>query len=206
MSTPSTSRAPVGLEEAAHLKSLAERIHTVADDLPAPQSAYSLASTGEEVEDQLRAISAIFASIAGEAAFHGRAARRYPEPEGALARRKIALMTRAAEPLGWALAKLGEAVAQIGRLHEVRARPRTPERAEAVRTAHAALDDQLTAAHLHLCTAAGNLHLDANQLTTPPPSSGRSPALPHMALPASRRAPSVPPAVAATPSGPRTRR
>lgn len=129
MSTPPPSRAPVGLDEAAHLQSLAERIHSVADELPTPRCTYSLASIGEEVEDQVRAISALFASIASEAAFHGRAARRHPGPNGVLAHRKIALMTRAAAPLGWALAKLGEAVAQIGRLHEISARPRTPERA-----------------------------------------------------------------------------
>ena len=167
-----------GLEQAAHLHALAERIHHAADDLPAPEPTHSLASISEEVEDQVRVIAGLFTLLASEAAFHSRAARRRPGPADSLAHRKIGLMTRAADPLGRALAKLGEAVVQIGRLHEINAAPRTPERAQAIRTARAALDDRLASAHRHLTDAARNLHQDADLLIAPVPSTRRAPAPP----------------------------
>ncbi|MEV5979645.1 hypothetical protein [Streptomyces sp. NPDC052114] len=169
---------PVGLDQAAHLHSLAERIHNAADDLPAPESTHSLASISEEVEDQVRVLAGIFASLATEAAVHGRAAKRHPGAADSLAHHKVALMTRAADPLGWALAKLGEAVAQIGRLHEISATPRTPERARAISNARATLGDRLTSAHRHLTDAAGTLHRDADRLIVTAPSTRRAPTPP----------------------------
>ncbi|MFD4476440.1 hypothetical protein ACFWPU_10050 [Streptomyces sp. NPDC058471] len=196
MTAPEAPGPLTGLEQAAHLHSLAERIHHAADDLPAPESSHSLASISEEVEDQVRVIVGVFASLAHEAAVHGRAAKRRPGTADALAHRKVALMTRVADPLGWALAKLGEAVSQIGRLHEISADPRTPERAQAIDSARAALDDRLFSAHRHLTNAAGNLHRDADLLvaaasgsrrgsTAPPAHPNRPPA----ALPVSTPGP-----------------
>ncbi|MGP9017636.1 hypothetical protein ACT1U9_04395 [Streptomyces sp. BR1] len=169
-----------GLEQAAHLHSLAERIHHAADDLPAPECAHSLAGISAEVEDQVRVIAGIFASLAHEAAVHGRPAKRLSGAEDSLAHRKVALLTRAADPLGWALAKLGEAVAQIGRLHEISAGPRTPEQARSIDTARAALGDRLFSAHRHLTAASGTLHRDADLLVK--------------AVSGARRAPTAPPA------------
>lgn len=170
--------ALAGLEQAAHLRSLAERLHHAADDLPAPESTHSLASISEDVENQVRVIAGVFASLAHEAAVHGRTAKQHPGAAGALARRKVALMTRAADPLGWALAKLGEAVAQIGRLHEISGSPRVPQRAQAIDTARAALDDRLFSAHRHLTDAAGNLHRDADLLVAAASGARRAPTAP----------------------------
>ncbi|MYT96606.1 MULTISPECIES: hypothetical protein [unclassified Streptomyces] len=89
---------------------------------------------------------------------------RHPGAADSLARRKTALMARAADPLGWALAKLGEAVSQIGHLQEISAGPRTPEQAKAIGTARTALDDRLASAHAHLSNAASNLHRAADRL------------------------------------------
>ncbi|MEU7646301.1 hypothetical protein [Streptomyces huasconensis] len=103
---------------------------------------------------------------------------RHPGATDPLACHKIALMTRAADPLGWALAKLGEAVAQIGRLQEISADSRTPERAKAIATARATLDSRLASAHAHLSNAASNLHRDADRLVTSASSIRRAPAPP----------------------------
>ncbi len=178
MTAPEAPGLLAGLEQAAHLHSLAERIHHAADDLPAPQPTHSLASISEDVEDQVRVIAGVFASLAHEAAVHGRAAKQHLGAADALAHRKVALMTRAADPLGWALAKLGEAVAQIGRLQEISAGPRTPERAQAIDTARAALDDRLFSAHRHLTDAAGNLHRDADLLVAAASGARRGPTAP----------------------------
>lgn len=178
MTAPEPSGPLAGLEQAAHLHALAERIHHAADDLPAPESTHSLAGISEEVEDQVRVIAGIFASLAHEAAVHGRAARRHLGAADSLAHRKVALMTRAADPLGSALAKLGEAVAQIGRLHEISASPRTRERAQALDTARAALHDRLFSAHRHLTDAAGNLHRDADLLMAATTGARLAPAPP----------------------------
>ncbi|MEI5100915.1 hypothetical protein RB200_23235 [Streptomyces sp. PmtG] len=200
--TPPQPRGPaVGLDQSAHLHSLAERIHQAADDLPAPQPSHSLASISEEVEDQVHVVAGIFASLAHEVAVHGRAVKRHPgTPDARAHHHKVVLMTRAAEPLGWALAKLGEAVVQIGRLHEISASPRTPERAQALSRARAALEDRLHSAHRHLTGAASNLHRDADLLvaaavdTRPAPSAAYRTRLPD-ALPVS---PPVSPAASRT--------
>ncbi|MGW2225960.1 hypothetical protein [Streptomyces formicae] len=202
MTAPEAPGLLAGLEQAAHLHSLAERIHHAADDLPAPQSTHSLASISEEVEDQVRVIAGVFASLAHEAAVHGRAAKQHPRAADALAHRKVALMTRAADPLGWALAKLGEAVAQIGRLHEISAGPRTPERAQAIDTARAVLNDRLFSAHRHLADAAGNLHRDADLLVAAASGARRGPTAPpahRNRTPAARPVPApVPPTASRT--------
>ncbi|MGW2858263.1 hypothetical protein [Streptomyces sp. NPDC001205] len=178
MTAPEAPGPIAGLEQAAHLHALAERIHHAADDLPAPQSTHSLASISEEVEDQVSVIAGVFASLAHEAAVHARTAKRHPGAADSLAHRKVAVMTRAADPLGWALAKLGEAIAQIGHLHEISAGPRTPERARAIDTARAALDDRLFSAHRHLTAAAGTLHRDADLLVTAASRARRAPTAP----------------------------
>ncbi|MFD9484655.1 hypothetical protein ACFWBX_11745 [Streptomyces sp. NPDC059991] len=178
MTAQETPGPLAGLEQAAHLHALAERIHHAADDLPTAESTHSLASISEEVEDQVRVIAAIFASLAHEAAVHNRAAKRHPGAADSLAHRKVALMTRAADPLGWALAKLGEAIAQIGHLHEISASPRTPERARAIDTARAALNDRLFSAHRHLTAAAGTLHRDADLLVAAASGVRRAPTAP----------------------------
>ncbi len=178
MNTPEPPGPLAGLGQAAHLHSLAERIHHAADDLPAPQSTHSLASICEEVENQVRVLAGLFTSLASEAAFHSRAVNRHPSATDSLARHKVALMTRAADPLGWALAKLGEAVAQIGHLQEISADPRTPERARAIATARATLDSRLASAHAHLSSAASNLHRDADRLIAPASSIRRASAPP----------------------------
>ncbi|MEU8954961.1 hypothetical protein AB0C93_11720 [Streptomyces sp. NPDC048518] len=181
MNTPKPPGPLAGLEQAAHLHSLAERIHHAADDLPASESTHSLASISEEIEDQVRVIAGLFTSLASKAAFHSRAVNRHPGAADALARHKIALMTRAADPLGWALAKLGEAVAQIGHLQQISATPQTPERAKAIGTARAALDNRLASAHAHLSTAASNLHRDADRLIGSAAGTRRAPAPPSAA-------------------------
>ncbi|MEU1329498.1 hypothetical protein [Streptomyces sp. NPDC005865] len=178
MNTPEPPDPLAGLEQAAHLHSLAERIHHAADDLPAPESTHSLASISEEVEDQVRVIAGLFTSLASEAACHSRAAKRHPNAAASFARHKIALMTRAADPLGWALAKLGETVSQIGHLQEISTDPRTPERAKAIGAARAALDNRLASAHAHLSSAAGNLHRDADRLIASAAATRRAPAPP----------------------------
>ncbi|MEV7196909.1 hypothetical protein AB0N81_34675 [Streptomyces sp. NPDC093510] len=178
MNTPEPAGPLAGLEQAAHLHSLAERIHHAADDLPAPEPTHSLASICEEVENQVRVIAGLFTSLASEATFHSRVVDRHPGATDPLACHKIALMTRAADPLGWALAKLGEAVAQIGHLQEISADPRTPERAKALTTARATLDSRLASAHAHLSNAASNLHRDADRLITSASSIQRAPAPP----------------------------
>ncbi|MVO90288.1 hypothetical protein GPA10_37455 [Streptomyces sp. p1417] len=189
---PEPSRAPADQDQATHLHVLAERIHHAADDLSTPPTGHPLASTSEEIEDQIRAVTGIFAALAGEAAFHGRAAERHPGTANLLAHRKIALLTRAADPLGRALAHLGQAVAQIGRLHEISAGPRTPEQAQALRAARTVLTDQLRDAYLYLSDAAGSLHRDADQLITTvlgtqraptAPSTGRAPLSPTPPVP-----------------------
>ncbi|WP_189298530.1 hypothetical protein [Streptomyces albospinus] len=189
-----------GLDQAAHLHALADRIHHAADDLPAPESAHSLASLSEEVEDQVHVIAGIFASLAHEVAVHGRAVKRYPSTADPLAQRKVALMTRAADPLGWALAKLGEAVAQIGHLQEISAGPRSPERAKAISSARGTLDNRLASAHRHLTDAASNLNRDADRLVAAAAGTRRAP---HSAPALPNRPPAAlpaPPPVSPTPS------
>ncbi|MEV0259377.1 hypothetical protein AB0H82_34630 [Streptomyces sp. NPDC050732] len=103
---------------------------------------------------------------------------RHPGAADSLARRKVALTARAADPLGWALAKLGEAVAQIGHLQEISSGPLTPERSMEIGTALAALTDRLASAHTHLNSAASNLHQDADRLITSAPGAQRAPTPP----------------------------
>ncbi|MFG2716975.1 hypothetical protein ACGFW5_01495 [Streptomyces sp. NPDC048416] len=174
MTPPELPGPLTGLDQAAHLHSLAERIHHAADDLPAPESAHSLASISEEVEDQVRVVASIFSSLAHEAAVHGRAPKRHRGAPDALVHHKVVLMTRAADPLGWALAKLGEAVVQIGRLHEMSAGPRTPERTKALSRARADLDERLQSAHRHLTGAASTLHRNADLLVAAASGTGRA--------------------------------
>lgn len=198
MNTPGPPGPLAGLEQAAHLHSLAERIHHAADDLPAPEPNHSLASISEEVENQVRVIAGIFTSLAVEAAFHTRVVDRHPGAADSLARRKVALTARAADPLGWALAKLGEAVAQIGHLQEISSGPRTPERAMAVGTALAALDDRLASAHTHLNCAASNLHQDADRLIASTLGAPRAPTPPAAARNRPPAALPVPPTASRT--------
>lgn len=187
MTAPEPPGPLSGLDQAAHLHALAERIRHAADDLPTPQPTLSLAGIGEEVEDQARLVAGLFVSLAHEAAVHNRAAKQHPDGADSLAHRKVALMTRAADPLGRALAKLGEAVVEIGRLQDSSHGPRTRERAQAI-------DDRLFSARRHLMDAASNLRRDADLLVAAASGTRHAPPPPH-----ANRLPATLPAPAPTP-------
>ncbi|MEU3505380.1 hypothetical protein ABZ726_33290 [Streptomyces hundungensis] len=194
VTAPEPSGPLAGLDQAAHLHALAERIRHAADDLPTQQPTLSLASIGEEVVDQVRLLAGLFVSFAHEAAVHNRAANQHPDRADSLAHRKVTLMTRAADPLGQALAKLGEAVVEIGRLHDSDGGPRTPERAQAI-------DDRLFIARRYLMDAASNLHRDADLLVAAASGSRHAPPPPHAnRLPAALPSPApAPPTAFRTP-------
>ncbi|MEU1073579.1 MULTISPECIES: hypothetical protein [unclassified Streptomyces] len=172
MTAPESPGPLAGLDQAAHLHALAERIRHAADDLPTPQSTHSLASIGEEVEDQVRLVAGLFVSLAHEAAVHNRGAKPHLDTADSLDHRKVALMTRATGFLGWALAKMGEAIVEVSRLHDNSGGPQTCQRAQAI-------DDRLFSARRHLMDAASNLHRGADLLVAAPSGSRPAPPPPH---------------------------
>ncbi|MFD7013922.1 hypothetical protein [Streptomyces sp. NPDC059928] len=162
------------LDTAAHLHSLAERIHGTADALPQVHASHPLASVSEELEDQIRSITVLFAYLATEAAVHSRATWT-DSGHTNITVSKIGIMTRAAAPMGLALAQLGYAVAQVGRLHEPAGVART---ASAIKAERSVLAYRLDSARIRLNAAAAQLHRDADQLAALPPAGAGRPAAP----------------------------
>ncbi|MFF0740586.1 hypothetical protein ACFYVL_09305 [Streptomyces sp. NPDC004111] len=142
-----------------------------------------------DLEDQLRDVAGVLHALAHQLAMHRTAAG---DTGGTVtARRAVAAMTRAAPPVGHALATLAEAVEQVGLLHLAAAMPRSADRADAFRAAHAVLDDRFEGARLLLNDAGRQLHRDAERLTAPSRPARRP-------SPGPAAQPAAPPATART--------
>lgn len=180
MTTTQPPAASPGLNERMYLRLVADRLYGVADDLPRPDLRQTRRDISAALEEHLHSLTKLFAEIAVQSVRHS-----HTTSPDALARRRIGLLTLAATPLGLALADLGEVLAQVGFLQEIAGHPRTPDRAEAVRSARAVLDDRLDSARGYLTAASGQLHRDADRLTASVPARRVSP--PPSAAPAAAR-------------------
>ncbi|MFJ2739661.1 hypothetical protein ACIO3O_08330 [Streptomyces sp. NPDC087440] len=170
MTTPQPPAASPGLVERMYLRSVADRLYGAADDLPRPDLRQTRRDISYDLEEHLHSLTKLLAEIALQNVRHSRTTN--PDT---LARRRIGSLTRAATPLGLALADLGEVLTQVGFLQEIAGHPRTPDRAEAVRSAREVLDDRLDSARGYLTEASGQLHRDAERLTASAPARRMSP-------------------------------
>lgn len=178
MSRPGDFARTDSRDDSAHLRSVAERIHRTADDLPISTPTGYGSGLAEDLEDQIRSVTELLTYLANAVAVHSRAVAGGPRDSGATAQRKIGMLTRAAGPVGQALADLAEAVTQVGFLYQIAGYVRSAERDDAMWSAHAVFDDRVDSARDQLHEAARDLQRDAELLIAPPPTAQPAPTLP----------------------------
>lgn len=156
------------------MHSLAERIHSAADELPLTDAVYSGSDNLDDLDDRVRDIAGLLTHLTTAAAFADRTVRRGRDPEANVTRRKVTQLTRTVGALGHALADLGEAVAHAGALHQLGAAPRSAERSKAIEAARSQLHALIDSTRRQLNAAGGQLHREADRLAAPP-APARSP-------------------------------
>ncbi|MEU9189219.1 hypothetical protein AB0D14_32685 [Streptomyces sp. NPDC048484] len=149
------------------LHDVADRLNSVADQLPLPDQVHGGPALSEILDDEIRHLARLLGYLAGEHAFRHRAAARYPTRTTATMRRTSLALADAAQPTGAALAALGAAVRHLGRLADLTHRPPSPARERAITTAHQALADHLSDSRTHLADAAKHLRAAADTRTVP---------------------------------------
>ncbi|MFJ9033634.1 hypothetical protein ACIRQP_35050 [Streptomyces sp. NPDC102274] len=163
------------------LHGLAERIHNVADELPLTDSRYTRSDDLDELDERVRDIAGLVTHLTTAAAFEDRSVNSGQGPSADVTRYKVAALTHTVRALAQALAHLGEAVSQAGRLHRLDALPRSAERSKAQQSARNAVNERIDSTRRDLNEAGRQLHHAANRLTarqgttTPPPLPRQSP-------------------------------
>ncbi|ULR53906.1 hypothetical protein [Streptomyces deccanensis] len=149
------------------LHDVADRLNTVADQLPLPDQIRADPALSEILDDEVRHLARLLGFLAGESAFRHRAAARYPTRTTATVRRTTLALASAAEPTGLALAALGAAVHHLGQLADLTRQAPGPARDRAVTAAHQGLVDRLGDSRIHLARAAKHLRAAADTRTAP---------------------------------------
>ncbi|MEV5878058.1 hypothetical protein AB0L75_28295 [Streptomyces sp. NPDC052101] len=151
------------------LHDLADRLNTVADQLPLPDQIRPDPALSEILDDEVRHLARLLGYLAGESALRHRAAARYPAQDTATQRRITFALARAAEPTGAALAALGSAIHVIGVIANLT--HQGPGQARDRAAAHQHLADRLDESRTHLARAAKGLRKAADTRTAPIPAA-----------------------------------
>lgn len=177
------------LDDAAALLSIAEDLHAAAVEIPIPTPTAYGTGLAEDLEDQIRRLTTLLSSFANTVAVHSRAPRAHGRPP-LRTHRRVVMEAHAAGAVGTALAELAEAMVQVAVLQDAPGLHHPAGHADAVRSAHAALDGLFDSARRRLHRAAHQLHGGADHLARP---SAPAPST----IPESRVAPSPPASVTA---------
>ena len=163
------------------LHDVADRLNSVADQLPLPDQIRPGPALSEILDDEVRHLARLLGFLVGESAFRHRAADRSPVPPPALVRRTTLALASAAAPTGLALAALGAAVHHLGRLADLTHRAPSPALDRAAATEHQRLVACLGDCRAHLARAAKQLRSAADTRTptaataVPAPSAAPAP-------------------------------
>ncbi|MER6031554.1 hypothetical protein [Streptomyces sp. NPDC001851] len=158
MCTPSLSDP----DQRMLLHDVADRINTVADQLPLPDQVQPGPGLSEILDDEVRHLARLLGYLAGESAFRHRAAARYPDQATPSQRRTTLALARAAEPAGAALAALGGAVHCLGVLADLSHQDPGRASTRTVATVHQQLVERLAESRVHLARAAKSLRTAAD--------------------------------------------
>ncbi|MFK0113893.1 hypothetical protein [Streptomyces sp. NPDC091217] len=161
------------LDERMLLHDVADRLNSVADQLPLPDQIRADPVLSDLLDDEVRHLARLLGYLAGQHAVRHRAAARYPYQVTAAQRRLTLGLARAAEPAGAALASLGAAVHVLGSLADLSHQAPSPGRARAMATGLRQLTDRIAQTRTHLAEAAKHLRTAADNR---PPSSAAPPA------------------------------
>lgn len=152
----------------AHLRTLAVRLGNRAQAVAAAASApagYLQSRLGDETSN----LADLLADLTYAVTWQLDEAARRPRQQTRELRRGTAAASRAAIPVGLALAGLGQAVAQLAALHTLDAYEPTGEQQAAVHHTRQGLEATLHRASAQLAAAAERMSHDADQVDDPPP-------------------------------------
>ncbi|MFD3563512.1 hypothetical protein ACFWVU_28155 [Streptomyces sp. NPDC058686] len=165
---------PFPYDQVSQLHSLAERIHSAADELPLTDSVHSGADSLDDLDDRTRDIAGLITHLTTAAAFAARTVRRGRDPESDVTRRTVVQLTLTVGALGQALADLGEAVAHAGALHQLGSLPRSAQRTAAIESERSHLHARIDNTRHRMNQASGRLHQQADRLAAAPSRSPRT--------------------------------
>ncbi|MCZ4124169.1 hypothetical protein [Streptomyces sp. H39-S7] len=183
------SRRLSDLDARSQLRSLAERIHQAAQDMPFTNARHYVSDNLDELEDRIRDIAELIMHVTSSAAFANRGISSPADPKDCITQRRVTALTQAVGTVGCVVADLGTAVAHAGLLQHAAPLAGLPELARAGHVTHSALDQLLNNARDHLYQAAHQLRLDADHLTPTalPPCRAPTPAAVQAVSPSSPR-------------------
>lgn len=168
------------LDDTAALLSIAEDMHAAAAEIPISTPTAYGSWLAEDLEDQIRRLGTLLSSFANTVAVHSRTPRAHGRPPPRTHRR-VVMEAHAAGAVGTALAELAEAMVQVAVLQDAPGLYHPAGRADAVRSAHAALDGLFDSARRRLHNAARQLRRSADHLDRPSaqaPSTTTEPRVP----------------------------
>ncbi|MFJ9712814.1 hypothetical protein [Streptomyces sp. NPDC101234] len=169
------AEAASDLDERMLLHDVADRLNSIADQLPLPDQIRADPVLSDLLDDEVRHLARLLGYLAGQHAVRHRAADRYPSQVTAAQRRLAGGLARAAEPAGAALASLGAAIHVLGSLVDFGHQAPSPGRARATTTGHRHLADRIAQTRTHLADAAKHLRTAADT-RPPPPAAPPAPA------------------------------
>jgi hypothetical protein len=192
----------VDLDVTAHLYHLAERITSIADDLPLAEQVHSGRHSSEDITGRIAEITGVLTYLGRESDRRRRPGRRALRTPAQ--RHLDSALARAAAPLGQAVAALAAAITQTGTLHDIAARTRASSRDAGLQSARRALNAHIATADQYLRTVSRRLVADADHFIfqAAPPALTQGPQTPLAAAPSLRdHPPEPPPPPPAPPSG-----
>ncbi|MFF7476794.1 hypothetical protein [Streptomyces sp. NPDC008092] len=163
------AEAASDLDERMLLHDVADRLNSIADQLPLPDQIRADPVLSDLLDDEVRHLARLLGYLAGQHAVRHRAAARYPYQVTAAQRRLAGGLARAAEPTGAALASLGAAVHVLGSLADLSHQAPSPGQARAMSAGHQRLTVCIAETRTHLAEAAKHLRTAAD--TRPSPSA-----------------------------------
>ncbi|MDF3147085.1 hypothetical protein, partial [Streptomyces sp. T21Q-yed] len=116
------------------LHDVADRLNSVADQLPLPDQIHPDPALSEILDDEVRHLARLLGFLAGESAFRYRATARSPARPTATVRRTTLALASAAAPTGLALSALGAAIYHLGQLADLADQAPGPARTRAITT------------------------------------------------------------------------
>ncbi|MGY9065367.1 hypothetical protein [Streptomyces sp. CAS3] len=159
--------SPSEADQRALLHDVADRLDSIADQLPLPDQIRADPALSEILDDEVRHLARLLGYLAGESAFRHRAAARYPAEVTVFQRRTTLALARAAESAGAALAAFGAAIHCLGILTCLPHQAPGPARARARNTALEQLVVRFGESRAHLAQAAKRLRQAADTRSAP---------------------------------------
>jgi hypothetical protein len=161
----------VDLDVSAHLYHLAERITSIADDLPLAEQVHSGRHSSEDITGRIAEITGVLTYLGRESDRRrpGRQTLRTPAQ-----RHLDSALARAATPLGQAVAALAAAITQTGTLHDIAARTRASSRDAGLQSARQVLNAHIATADQYLRAVSRQLVADADHFTFQAAQSART--------------------------------